>query len=897
MALTTGARVGPYEIVALLGAGGMGEVYRARDTNLGREVAIKILPDGLTHDAERLARFRREAQLLAALNHPHIASIYGLEESTGHRGLVLELVDGETLARRIELGPLPINEALVIARQIAEALEAAHARGIIHRDLKPANIALTSHDRVKVLDFGLAKATETPSIPGDADALNSPTVTSAAGMTGAGVILGTAAYMSPEQAKGRAADKRSDIWAFGCVLYEMLTGRRPFRGDDVSDTLAAVLRGDPDWSALPASLPPAIRALLEGCLAKNPHERIGDVSTLLFVLKHPVSGPVPLPPAAAGRGRTRTAYAAVALGGVLAGAGGVIAMWPRSEPAPAAVLRFEFPVHDQSQLTITRRVLAVSPDGTRIAYVADGRLYLRTLSDLDSRPIDGADPGVHPAFSPDGQSLAFWTDGVLKRVSVTGGIPVPICDTVPAPFGIHWSEHGIVFTEPGRGIMRISPNGGTPQAIVQSPDGLFNSPQLLPDGDTVLFTFARLGQGTSNFWDNAEIVAQSISTGRRTVLVRSGSDGRYLSSGHLAYMLEGTLMAVPFDVKSLAVGSEALPVVEGVRRAAPAAGYAAALDVSSNGTLVFVPGPARSGLDAVFVYDREGVGTGLNLPPGTYAGPRVSPDGKRLAIETSDGKVATVAIYDLSGASALRRLTFGGNNRLPIWSRDGTRLAFQSDREGDLGIFWQPVDGGPAERLTKPDTGVAHVPETWNPHGDTFLFSETKGGTSTLWTFSIRDRKATRFGDVTSLDFPTNAAFSADGRWVAYQAGEGGRGEASLFVQPYPPTGVRHQIAHGGRPQWSRTGLDLFFVPGPGGFSVVSISADPAFGFTPPAAVTRRFGLAPPGAPRPFDILPDGRFIVVDAVNLAGNQRSSHIRVVLNWFEELKAKLPAGSQE
>lgn len=894
MALTSGTRLGPYEIVAPLGAGGMGEVYRARDTNLGREVALKTLPDRLTHDAERLARFRREAQVLASLNHPHIGSIYGLEEINGQRFLVLELVEGETLAARLQKGPVPVDEALAIAREVAEALESAHEKGIIHRDLKPANIALTPHDRVKVLDFGLAKVTD-PSTAADAlEPLNSPTITSPAMLTGMGVILGTAAYMSPEQARGRAADKRSDVWAFGCVLYEMLTGTRPFKGDDVSDTLAAVLKSEPAWDALPASLPSSIRALLQGCLEKNHRDRISDISTALFVLKRPSSAATPMrtQPSSA---RTWATWALLALAAAGAGAAAAIVLWPQHPPPAVSVARFRVPVADGGQLTVSRRVLAFSPDGARIVYSADGRLYSRAVAELESRLISGGDPGINPAFSPDGQSIVFWADGALKRLPVVGGVPVTVCETASAPFGIHWSDHGIVFVQPGTGIKRVSPNGGTATMLVAVPpsEGIVQSPQLLPDGDTLLFSFARLGLSLSNFWDKADVVIQSVKTRKRTTLIQGGSDARYLPTGYIVYMVEGSMMAVRFDLGAMEVTSGPVPIVEGIRRSAPTAGNAAQFDVSSTGALVYMPGPARAGQDDVFLHDRKGAITPLKLPPGLYSYPRVSPEGKRIVLATSDGKEATISLYDLEGTSSLRRLTFGGNNRLPIWSADGKRVAFQSDREKDLAIFWQPVDGGTAERLTRPERGMSHVPESWAPRGDVFLFSATKGSESTLWIFSVRDRKASRFADVTSAAFPTDAVFSPDGRWVAYQTGDVGTGEATTYVQPFPPTGDKHEIGRGGRPMWSPDGRELFFVPAPGLFMAVSVRTDPVFGFTPPAPVPRRFGLAPPGNPRPYDILPDGRIVWVDAANLLADQQSPQLQVVLNWFEELRAKLPA----
>jgi serine/threonine-protein kinase len=865
-------------------------VYRARDTNLGRDVALKVLPDSVTHDHDRLIRFRREAQLLAALNHPHIAGIYGLEEADGQSVLVLELVEGETLAERLRQGPLPVEEALAIAGEIAEALEAAHDRGIIHRDLKPANIALTPQDRVKVLDFGLAKATDVAAASGG-DPLNSPTVTSPAMLTGVGVILGTAAYMSPEQSRGRVADKRSDIWAFGCVLYEMLTGQRAFKGEDVSDTLASVLRSDPDWSALPPSLPPAVRSLLTGCLDRSHRDRIGDISAALFVLKRVPRVTVDVPSGHS----VNTAWPKVwwALAGVAAGAAAAMLLWQHPLLPERQVARFALDMPD-AQLTLSRPSIAVSPDGRHIAYVADGRLYLRSVSAGVSRPVPGADPAVHPAFSPDSRSIVFWTEPALKRISVTGGMPVTLCPTAPAPFGLDWSEGGIVYVEPGTGIMRVSENGGTPETLVRlgESEELVQSPQLLPDGDTLLFTLApRLVSSTSPVWDTAQIVAQSLKTGERKTLVSGGSDARYIRTGHLIYMVEGTMMAVAFDLRSLTTAaSGATPVVEGVRRSAPLAGGGAHFGLSATGLLAYLPGPARAGQDEMFLYNRKGDITPLKLPLGVYAYPRASLDGKWLAFEASDGKNATVSVYELSGASSVRRLTFGGNNRSPIWSRDGTRVAFQSDREGDLGIFWQPLHGGTAERLTRAEPGTAHVPESWSPRSDVFLYAVTGESETSLWLYSIADRKSSRFGGVTST-FLTDAVFSPDGRWIAYQAADPGMGEATTYVQPYPPTGAKYEIARGGRPMWSHDGKELFFVPGPGQFRSVSVRTEPAFGFTAPAAVPRRFGLAPPASPRPFDILPNGQFVALDAVQR--ENFSSQIHVVLNWFEELKAKAPA----
>ena len=888
MSLPAGARLGSHEIVSLLGAGGMGEVYRAHDTNLGRHVALKLLPPSFAQDAERVARFRREAHVLATLNHPNIAGIYGLEEAGTHRFLVLELVEGPTLADRIASGPLPVDEAIHIGREIAGALQAAHEKGIIHRDLKPANIALSADDTVKVLDFGLAKALDPAPGPASADPLNSPTITSPAMMTGLGVILGTAAYMSPEQAKGRPADKRSDVWAFGCVLFEMLTGKRPFKGDDVTDTLAAVIRGEPDWHALPAGLPPTVRALIEGCLRKNPRERIADISTASFLLSQPVA---PSPPREQhARRLSPLVLAAVLVAGV---ALGVFTTWmwrPRAAAPPAPVTRFTVPIPSTRQLTVSRIAIALSPDGRQLAYVADGRLYLRSLAENESRPIAGADPAIAPAFSPDGQSLVFWSDPGLKRISVNGGAAFSICDTTPAPFGMHWNERGIFFGQVGRGVARVSPNGGQPELVVPIPgtEALVHGPQLLPDGDTLLFTMAKIGSDSSAFWDNAQVIAYSLSSRSRTTLLEGGSDARYVSSGHLVYMLQGTLMAVPFDLKRLQVAGDRVPVIEGVRRGASSVGGAMQAVISDSGVLAYLAGPSRAGRDDIWLFDRKGGATPLKLAPGTYFFPRVSPNGKRLAFETHDGRNAVVSVYDLAGGSSPRRVTFGGNNRLPVWSRDGKRVAFQSDREGDFGIFWQPVDGGVAERLTQAPKGQVHTPEAWSPTDDVLVYSVTSGATRSLWLFSLATRKPTPVPEVQASQIPPDAAFSPDGRWLAYQVADATSAEGTTYVQPYPLTGMKYEIARGGRPQWSPDGKELFFIPAPSQFLAVGVRTEPTFSVTPPYSLIRRFGLAPPAAPRPYDILPDGRFVAVDAANQSGETPTQQIQVVLNWFEELK---------
>jgi serine/threonine-protein kinase len=616
MSLTIGTRLGTYEILALLGSGGMGEVYRAKDTKLGRDVALKILPATFTHDLERLARFRREAQVLAALNHPHIGAIYGLDEAERQQFLVLELVDGESLDRRIARGAIPVDEALAIAKQIAEALEAAHERGIIHRDLKPANIALNSDGNVKVLDFGLAKATETQ-VQAPSELANSPTITSPAMMTGVGTILGTAAYMSPEQAKGRAADKRSDIWAFGCVLYEMLTGRRPFDGEDVSDTLAAVLRGEPDWTLLPRDLPPAIRLLVQHCLAKDRRQRVGDVAVAQFALSHATGLTDQIAPTAvvpAGSTSPWTSVVRVGAGVLIVAIAVAVTAW-RLRPAVVApsVVRFSFgPSGTLSGYA--RHLLAISPDGLQLAYVADNRLFVRALAELESHAIPGSEVRLalnSPAFSPDGHSVAFYADNSIKRIAVTGGAPFTVCPS-DSPFGINWDETGIVFAPASKpGVFRCSPNGGTPEQLAAVSDGeQAQSPQLVAGGSALLFAISKSTDGP-NRWDKGQIVLQTLKSGTRKTLVAAGSDPRYLPTGHLIYALGGIEFAVAFDPVRQEVMGAAVPVLQGVRRTnvGGIGGGAAQLITSRTGTLIYLPGPVDTATDQMdlAIADRSGV--------------------------------------------------------------------------------------------------------------------------------------------------------------------------------------------------------------------------------------------------------------------------------------------------
>ena len=897
-----GSSLGPYRVLSKLGQGGMGEVYRASDTKLNRDVALKVLPDAFTRDPDRLSRFKREAQVLASLNHPHIAAIYGLEDSSGARALVMELVEGPTLAERIARGPIPLDEALAIARQIADALATAHDHGVIHRDLKPANIKVRSDGAVKVLDFGLAKAVEVSGADPSTDGLLSlsPTLTSPA-MTGVGVILGTAAYMSPEQARGKATDRRSDVWSFGCVVYEMLTGRPAFEpGETVSDAIAAILTREPDWAAIPRHVPDRVRLLLRRCLQKDPRKRLRDMGDAALEIDESLSepalpattAPVREPP----RSIWRRATPAILTAFVTSALVGAAVWWLK--PAPTrSVSRFALMLPEGQRYTTTnRQIVAMSPDGATMAYIANGALHVKSMTELDTRALTETSSGIsNPTFSPDSRSIAYWSlaDRTVRTVAVAGGAPAAITTTADfAFFGMSWHETGIVWGEGSRGIMRVAPQGGNPERLATVKAGeLAHGPQILPGGQALLFTLA--SGSTTDRWDKAEIVVQSLSSGERKMVIQGGSDARYLPTGHLVYAIGGTMFAVPFDVGRLRIAGSPTPVLEGVRRSLGGTTGSAQFSVSDTGSLLYIPGPSvMSAANDLGVIDRTGAVQRLKFPPRSYEHPRVSPDGKRIAFATDDGKEAIVWVYNLDGATAMRRLTFGGRNRFPIWSRDGKRIAFQSDREGDLAIFWQSADGSDtAERLTKPDAGSSHVPESWSPRVDVFSFDVLQGSSGvSLWTSSPPARTVTRVDGVQSSAL-TNAVFSPDGKWLAWTTNEL---QGGIFVQPFPATGARYQITieRGIYPLWSRDGRTLFFAP-PGELQSVTITTQPDFVVGKPESLPRGFLVNGTGTPRSYDVMPDGQFIgVIDSAPAAQASLALSQVLVLNWFEELKSRAP-----
>jgi serine/threonine-protein kinase len=884
-----GQPIAHYRITAKLGEGGMGEVYRAMDTKLGREVALKILPGHFAQDADRMARFTREAQVLASLNHPNIGQIYGVEE----RALVMELVEGETLK-----GPAPVETALQYAKQIADALETAHEKGIIHRDLKPANIMITAAGVVKVLDFGLAKAADESAVPGNPSV--SPTLTMSP--TQAGMILGTAAYMSPEQARGKPVDKRADVWAFGVVLYEMLTGKQTFTGETVTDVLASVVKEQPELDRLPAR----VRAIIERCLQKDPRQRwqaIGDVRVEIEALlagpravldadRH--TAPKPL-------WKRAIPVLVAVISSVITG----VVVWEFKPKAPLNITRFPITLGNGQVFTNPgRKVVAISPDGSQIVYVADGRLYLRSLADLAPKIIPGSEDGkgvVNPVFSPDGRSIAFWsaTDSTLKRIAVSGGVAVTICQAL-SPLGMTWGSDGIVFGEGNQGILRVSQNGGKPELLASVKNGeVAAHPQMLPGGQAMLFTLYS-GVGSIPMWDRAQIVVQTLRSGVRKILINGGSDARYLPTGNLVYALGGALYAVPFDPRRLEVTGELVPVIEGVMHNSNIIG-AAQFSFSNTGTLTYIPGPDFVSQGPLALIDRKGTVELLKLPPGPLY-PRVSRDGKRVAYETDDGKEAIVWVYDLGGATAPRRLTFQGQgaNRYPIWSANGERVAFQSDREGDLAIFWQRADGstGTAERLTNPEKVVAHIPDSFSPDGRQLSFTALKGNTAAVWILSLPDRKTTSFAESPSSSAEASD-FSPDGRWLTYQVNEMGRSEA--YVRPFPASAAKYQIHTRGwsgdfHPLWSRDGKELLLSTGPTTFAAVSVTTQPSFTFGSPVPIPRGGLMGTNTGPRTYDVLPDGRFLGVVAGGQAQFGLGPQIQVVLNWFEDLKQRVPVGNK-
>ena len=895
MALVKGSRVGSYEIQELLGKGGMGEVYRVRDTKLERDVAIKTLPQEFTSDPDRLARFTREAKVLASLNHPNIASIYGLETLDGAPLLILELVEGETLAERLTRGPIAVEESIQVAIDIATALEAAHDKGIVHRDLKPGNIKVTPDGKVKVLDFGLAKALG--EAEPDSTLSNSPTISHAATLQG--VILGTAAYMSPEQAKGRSVTRMADIWAFGCVLYEMLAGRPAFEGDDLSEILASVIKGTADFDRLPADLDPRVRRILRRCLDKDVTRRFRDIGDVRYelteVLADPNRSSMPQPQAVPSASRSARVWIAAALIGIVAGFAGWTLRTP-SPPDPGTVHRFDFELPEGKGLRNDgRQMIAVSPDGSRFIFNATGGFHLRRMAASEATPIPGTEGiDLTPFFSPDGEWVGFYslTDRQLQKIPLTGGQAVLICNVQLPPFGVSWSTDNTILYGLPDGVWRVSGTGGTPERIVDAQQGeQVDSPQMLPGGEWVLFTSTRV-RGP-NRWDEGEIVAVSLQTKERKTLWRGGGDGRYVPSGHLVYAFESVLYAVRFDLSRMQALGGQVAIVEGVRRAGnPSASTGTAnYAFSDTGTLVYIPGSAGTARTLAFV-DRNGAVQRLGVPPKAYLSPRVSPDETKIAVETEARGGNAIWVYDLAGASDIRQLTLKGNNQRPVWTRDSRRITFASDQDGPMSIYSQLADGsGPTERLTTAEKGTEHWPESWSPDGGTLSFALVRGQESGVWTLSTAAKSIKAFVDEPG-SIQRSSTFSPDGKWIVYHSQEAGN--TDIYAQPFP-TGPKKRITQDRRsnPAWPFGGNELFYTLGGGQqqLFVRTASLQNGLEFSREQALPSMQYLTTGNGYRTYDVTPDGKRLLMILPDTATASRPK-IGIVVNWFTELQERLP-----
>jgi len=890
--LTAGTRLGPYEVVGQLGAGGMGIVYRARDARLNRDVALKVLPESVTHDPVRVARFRREAQVLASINHPNIGGIYGLEEANGATALVLELVEGPTLAERIARGPLPLDEALRLAAQIALALEAAHERGIVHRDLKPANVKLRPDGTLKVLDFGLAKSV-------DADVASpvesqSPTLTSPV-VTQGGTILGTAAYMSPEQARGQPVDERSDVWAFGCVLFEMLSGKLVFQGANVSDMVASVLRSEPSWNQLPAEAAPVL-LVLRRCLEKDVARRFRSAGDVRLLLEDAAKAPGAAVIAASPRRSWRVPIA-VALG-LLVGAGlSSLAGRTRSRPqtAPSPLRRFELAPPQEAPFRESRQGLnvAIAPDASRIVYTSRRRglpgLVIRDLDRLDTRFVAGSEGGIDPFLSPDGTQIGFTTLIELKRVPTAGGPAATICPVDSYFSGAAWLPgDAIVFTQGILGLFRVAAKGGKPERLavpdVEKGEKSYARPTLLPDGQTLLYTLI--------FTDGAtRIVGRRLGGGQPLTIVEDGFGPRYRPSGHLVYGQGDRLMAVRFDAATLrTVG---LPVqVQGGVFNKPEIGLTNFVS-AGDGTSVYVAGHSNPPTGRLAWLDRGGKRGALVTaePLEAPRNLRLSPDGRRAVVTVGPmGQGGQLWVFDLTGSRQPLKLTFRGHNTFAAWSPDGQRLAYFSRVESEDRLLSLPADGSSTEPERIANDDFAGPPVEWSPDPAFLLVQQTHPRKLVL--LNLGDRKTTQW-----LQTPfheAGARFSPDGRWLAYAANPTGAWE--VWVRPFPGPGepVRVSSEGGRKPTWSHDGREIFYETGNRLMSARVLSLAPGFGVEAPRVLFEG-GFTQEDTDlglnlRFLDAAPDGRFLVLEPANA---DATASMVVVEHWDDELKRLLPA----
>ena len=887
-----GQSLSHYSIVEKIGKGGMGEVFRAKDQKLGRDVAIKVLPEEFARDADRVARFQREAKLLASLNHPNIAAIYGLEESGGTNFLVLELVEGDTLADRIKAGAIPVEESLKLALQIAEALEAAHDKGVIHRDLKPANIKVTPEGKVKVLDFGLAKALAGEQA--DLDLSKSPTLSEAATMQG--VILGTAAYMSPEQAKGRTVDKRADVWAFGCVVFEMMTGRSLFSADDVSQTLARVLERQPDFSSLPENLHPKISGMLERCLEKDVRNRYGSISDARVDIQKALAEPgfvLAKAVMAAEPKRKRSAILPWVAAIILVAAIVAMAVWNLRKTEPKRIIRFEYELPAGQQFTnLGFPTLALSPDGTQFVYSTPKGLYSRSVDELSAKLIAGTEGFTQqPFFSPDGKWIGYFSvaDKKLKKIATRGGVPVTLCDVSQLTGACWCADDTIVYGHYANSIMRISANGGVPQPIVKSKLKLplVVLPQILPDGESILYT------GFSGPLARA-IMVQSLKLGEPKTLFE-GAGARYLPTGHIVYAAKNNLLAVPFEPEKLDTAGEPVLIVEGVFGQLPPQ-YA----VSDSGTLAYVPITAVSaetlGRTLVWV-DRTGKEEPLEISRNVWRYPKISPDGTKVALTAGVGNT-DIYVWDIIGKTS-RRLTFDENvEAVPIWTLDGKRIAFYGQYDIKPGIYWKSADGtGGIEPLFL-ETNATLLPKSFSRDGKTLIllrFFESDMSNQDIMTLSLQGDRSLR-PLMQEKHLESQPKISPNGTYIAYVSNESGENE--VYVRPFPEVnkGWWQVSTDGGdSPLWSPDGRELFYLNGDTVMAVL-VETYAAFSHGTPKPLFRgRYAF--PSSPFPgtqWDISADGkRFLMMKEpeVSAAAGPRPK-ISIVVNWFEELKKRVP-----
>ena len=884
MAISAGTRVGPYEVTAQIGAGGMGEVYRARDSKLNRDVALKVLPEAFALDEDRLARFKREAQVLASLNHPNIAGIYGFEDSGPVHALVLEFVDGPTLADRIEQGALPVDEALPIARQIAEALEAAHEHGIIHRDLKPANIKLTGDGNVKVLDFGLAKLTEAGDVASGfsrkvPDVTASPTITTPA-MTGIGVILGTAAYMAPEQAKGRPADKRADVWAFGAVLYEMLTGCAPFEGEDVSDTLANVLKRDPDWSALPADVPVAIRALIRRCLEKDRRRRIADVAAALFAIDEArtlggTHGAVALAPAQSRRSillrRVAIPGAALIVGAALAGT--AIALRTPVAEAPEMRLDVATPPADRGGVDF-----ALSPDGSHIVFRAanEGRfqLWLRSLGSDAAQPLAGTEGGIYPFWSPDSRSIGFFADQKLKRIDIVGGSAQTLADSVNN-LGATWGDGAIVFTQANLSpLFRVSPTTSQPPVEATKLDTTrvtgHRLPRFLPDGRRFLFfaTGTPEGQG---------LYLGSLDSSDTRRLVDSDGGGAFVPPDYVLFGRDEALYAQRLDLRDPRMLGDPILISERVAFS-PTVAASIALSAASTGAFAY-----RTTLDSareLLWVDRMGRQNGtLGAPDGLGPNVRLSPDSRTVTLNRRVNGNFDVWLIETARALPRRFTLHAAFDGGGVWSPDGRRIAFHSGRKtGSIpnNLYMRSVDSGTEELLL--ESADNKNMQDWSPDGRFVLYSSQGLKTATdIWALPLEgDRRP--FVVVQTEFEETAARFSPDGRWILYQSNE--TGSTDIFVHPFPGPGRSWQISTNGgtNARWRGDGSEIFYIGADNRMMAVPVALNPAGPTVDAGTPVALFPLRPGST---YDVTRDGQRFLINTVR--EDAATPPITVVLNW--------------